>query len=74
MTFDNMRGMGVSKMTMSAISENPQTLWIVPIYIIKTVRRRQFCDFYRQSSKDHKLQNEKKIYIFTSQKRRGTLM
>ena len=45
------------------------TLWMDPIYIVKTARRRQFCDFYRQSPKDHKLQIEKKIYICTSQGR-----
>ena len=42
---------------------------MVPIYIVKTAKRRQFWDFYRQSPKDHKLQNEKKIYICTSQGR-----
>ena len=35
---------------------------MVPIYIVKTARTWQFCDFYRQSPKKYKLQNEKKIY------------
>ena len=39
-------------------------------YIVKTARRRQFCDFYRPlKTISCRLQNEKNIYICTSQGR-----